>query len=217
MLRSEDNSNRNPYVTRFGDEYHFEHNDGIQCSTLLGYWSDWYECIELGRVRKVPITGKAFSWHSGVHVYIGSIEAGIESPDKEPFLQYGDLMDIITSPNDPIFMLHHANLDRSKSWYMYNNYNKENIFWGFPVQNSRSVPANQEYAGINLNEPVSSAWGFTRKSLGLAAPGDENALLTHADVLCMINVWTAPYVYDDIESVSQMRPGTTRLNHDGSN
>jgi len=216
MLRSENNDNNNPYVTRFGDEFHFEHNDGIQCSTLLGYWSDWYECIELGRVRKIPITGKSFSWHSGAHVYTGSLQAGFQSLSKPIVIQGGDMLDVITSPNDPMFMLHHANLDRSKMWYMYNNYNKENIFWGFPVQNSVSVPANQVYPGINLNEEASSAWGFTRKLLGLKTPGNQDALLTHADALCMLNVWTAPYVYDDMQEEAQMRPGNRFLKHTGS-
>jgi len=216
MLRSDSNTNNNPWVTRFGDEFHYGHQDGIQCDSILGYWLDWYECIELGRVRGMSVTGSSFSWHSGAHIGIGMTQIGIESPDKSPYLQYGDMMDIITSPNDPLFMLHHANLDRSKSWYQYNNYNKENFFYGFPIQDSRSIPANQAYDGINLNDQVASAWGFTRKGLGLDQPGDPNALLTHSDVLCQVNVWTAPYVYDQLQNVANMKPGVVALNHQGS-
>eukprot|EP01098_Paradermamoeba_levis_P003949 TRINITY_DN1736_c0_g1_i1.p1 TRINITY_DN1736_c0_g1~~TRINITY_DN1736_c0_g1_i1.p1 ORF type:complete len:865 (-),score=267.51 TRINITY_DN1736_c0_g1_i1:60-2654(-) len=187
-LRNKGNTNANPTVTRFGKQFQYNRDDFIQCTTLQGYWSDWYECIELGTVRGQQVAeAEAFSHHSGPHLLIGGLSG----------TQGGDFLDVVTSPNEPMFMFHHANMDRSKMWYMANNYNKENICWGYPVKNASSVPGGVVYAGINLNDAMATAWGFTAKDLGL---GNSTNLVTHADALCYLSVNNAPYVYADMQA-----------------
>lgn len=106
----------------------------MQCQTINGYWLDWYECIELGRVRGQNLIDDpvrvSFSYHSGAHIMIGAFNmtGGIS--------RSGDLCDVVTSPTEPVFMFHHANLERTKMWYMFNNYNKLSYFYGYPVKNA---------------------------------------------------------------------------------
>jgi len=106
-------------------------------------------------------------------------------------------MDVVTSPNEPLFWFHHANMDRSKMWFMQMNFDKENIFYGFPVSNSSSIPEGTVYPGINLNDPMASAWGFTLYQLGLSST-PSNTLATHADMICHLSPHTSPYIYDDM-------------------
>jgi hypothetical protein len=185
-LRNADNTNDNPFVTRFGTQYSYDSEDFDDCRMLQGYWNDWFECIELGSVRGKRVVDGVISHHSGPHLQMG----GAEGTDG------GDFMDVVTSPNEPLFMFHHANMDRSKMWYMLNNANKGNIFYGFPVKNSASIPGGIRYDGINLNDVMASAWGFTGDELGLNVGHD--GLLTHADALCYLAPFTAPYTYDDM-------------------
>lgn len=52
--------------------------------------------------------------HGTVHMWVGGV-----TPDGHP----GSLADTVTSPNDPIFWLHHANIDRiAESWWAANDY-----------------------------------------------------------------------------------------------
>ena len=49
--------------------------------------------------------------HSGVHVWVGGHWTA-KSPAWGTATAVGDMLDIFTSPNDPLFFSHHANLDR---------------------------------------------------------------------------------------------------------
>jgi len=197
-LRSEDDTNPNPYVTRFGKEFVYTEEDFNTCRSIAGYWMDWYGCIELGAVRGKRVTKNNISHHSGAHLVIGDT-ASPALPGQE--FDGGDFMDVVTSPNEPLFMFHHANMDRSKMWYMLRNENKANICWGFPVKNARTIPLLKEYPGINLNDEMASAWGFTAESLGLSNI-PHSGLLTHADAMCQFSPFTSPYIYDDMVGVS---------------
>lgn len=59
--------------------------------------------------------------------------------------------------------------------------------------------ATLQYPGINLNEEVANAWGFTGKGLGLN--DNDSELLKHSDALCMLSPFAAPYIYDDMIGV----------------
>jgi hypothetical protein len=48
----------------------------------------------------------------------------------------GDFEDTVTSPNDPLFMFHHANLDRNNRWWMHTAAAKSAIYYGYPARES---------------------------------------------------------------------------------
>ena len=104
----------------------------------------------------------------------------------------GDFQDPVTSPNDPIFMLHHANLDRNKMSWMSNNEDSSDYFYGFSTvgnviskSTGKLIRVSEEggglYEGIALNDFVSSNWGFTDDDLGISAHASSSELWTHAD------------------------------------
>ena len=184
-LRSDGNENKNPYTTRWGKVYNYSPADYELCQSVSGYWDNWYSCVEVGIVAGDKLVDG--SLHSGPHISIGGSK----------LLNRGDFRDVVTSPNDPLFMFHHANLDRSKMWFLFNNQEKADNFWGFPIVNSSSiVPPNDIYPGINLNDQMANAWGFTSEDLGIE--NGPSGLWTHADILCNVNPATSPYLYDDM-------------------
>eukprot|EP01094_Clydonella_sp_ATCC50884_P011313 TRINITY_DN21109_c0_g1_i1.p1 TRINITY_DN21109_c0_g1~~TRINITY_DN21109_c0_g1_i1.p1 ORF type:complete len:445 (+),score=149.24 TRINITY_DN21109_c0_g1_i1:61-1335(+) len=195
-LRSEKNTVDTVAVTRYGSPFAYEAADFETCRTLLGSgvrWEQWYECVELGSVNGVRLVkGQHISLHSGPHVTIGGTRKKLQPHAM------GDFKDVVTSPNDPVFMLHHANLDRSKMWWMLHNEHLASTYWGYPASGARTIPKQEMYPGINLNEPMASTWGFSADLFGW---GKSTQLLTHADSLCNFSPRAAPYVYDDMQEV----------------
>lgn len=83
--------------------------------------------------------------HSRGHAFIGG-----QDNDGNP----GALMDTITSPNDPIFWLHHANVDRiSEQWWSAHDY--------------QFTPDNDGPIGDNADDPM-APYEFTNRQM--AAP-----------------------------------------------
>lgn len=109
----------------------------------------------------------------------------------------GDFQNMDTSPNDPIFMLHHANLDRLKMNWMSKNSDAAAYYYGFstvgntvaagsgggqggppdgppngPPHRHRTLQGSVStgvYSGLGLFDTVSSTWGFTDSDTGIAA------------------------------------------------
>ena len=71
----------------------------------------------------------------------------------------------MTSPNDPIFMFHHANLDRNAKQWMANNEDRRAAAYGYPT--SGTIDGRSE--GMFLADVASSAFPFTAQNLGLDA------------------------------------------------
>merc|ERR1712113_268240 len=110
---------------------------------------EWQDCIENARVRDRESNASAFWNHaSGLHWMHSQFHAKIGSfhgywPDNFPFmspklnLTMGDMMGVATSPNDPLFPFHHANVDRlNMAWQQdavprYPDLPARN--WGYPV------------------------------------------------------------------------------------
>ena len=94
-------------------------------------WMGWQECVENGRApRRADNASAAFDFVSGLawlhsqpHVKVGSWDENssafgaalpccpVDFARVGP-LAMGDFFDLATSPNDPLFLLHHANVDR---------------------------------------------------------------------------------------------------------
>ena len=108
----------------------------------------------------------------------------------------GDFEDPVTSPNDPLFMFHHANVDRSMRWWMLKNEAKRSTFYGFPAANAEGIRENsgKSYYGQNLLDVMSSTWGFTVADLGFSSA--STGFQTNADLLCHNGPSTSAYTYD---------------------
>ncbi|KAL3931474.1 MAG: hypothetical protein SGBAC_011291, partial [Bacillariaceae sp.] len=196
ILRGE-NMETSAFATRYGSGSGWEVSPptadtwwGCTTDSILK-WNDWYSCIEQGRQ----------SLHSGPHASIGG-----RGPDGTGTR--------VTSPNGPIFMFHHANLDRNRMWWMLRHSDEETVckYYGFPLSDGtfigpgRDGNENGAFDGAHLNDVVSSSWGFAPEDLGVEAEIDETTsvaqsvtagtLMTHADMICYLNPDTAAYTYD---------------------
>ena len=205
FLRHPNSTNTSPVFVRYGPGFEMNASDATVCHELGGLLLDWYNCIELGiNSNNTVVTSNggfpgdfpASSQHSGPHVMIGGMEGTSE----------GDFKDVATSPNDPLFMFHHANMDRSKMHWMHWNSAIADQYYGFPEENSTAVgPKAYEgtFYGINLFDVISDGWGFTAGDLGLShmdpSSYQPDEMMTNADVLCYLSPAASPYIYDSME------------------
>eukprot|EP00931_Biecheleriopsis_adriatica_P060248 TRINITY_DN36160_c0_g1_i1.p1 TRINITY_DN36160_c0_g1~~TRINITY_DN36160_c0_g1_i1.p1 ORF type:complete len:841 (-),score=136.83 TRINITY_DN36160_c0_g1_i1:23-2524(-) len=96
---------------------------------------------------------------------------------------YGDFADAWTSPNDPIFFFHHANVDRNlMEWQQ--RHRSQAPHYSFP---KASLPCK----GHGLHDISGPSWPFEGLLLGLDGP------LTNADLIA-VDGFTGPYTYDSL-------------------
>ena len=192
ILRGNDNTNQRPYHVRYGSgvndwEVSAPSSDDLwQCTADdKSLWNDWYKCIE---------SGEQVSFHTDPHSIGGEAD---NSGAK------GDFRDAQTSPNDPLFMFHHNNLERNHMWWMRRKHHDADTvcsYYGFPVTGGEYIEpggrnnGNGDFEGAHLNDVASSAWGFTANDLDFGS--DDITYLTHADLICHMNPNTSPYTYD---------------------
>ena len=105
---------------------------------------------------------------------------------------YGDFADAWTSPNDPIFFFHHANVDRHLMTWQQKNTAKAPHF-GFLQP---SIPCK----GHGLEDVVGAAHPFDGSLLGL-----DSGPLTNADVLAADGLHLGPYTYDTLVKHTSLR------------
>merc|ERR1712187_640291 len=190
------------FVTRYGSssDWFFSTENQSKC-LQTECWDDWYHCIDAqdGDV----------DFHTGVHKVVGGIlldpseENSSVSPPVRPLTKHGDLEDSNTSPNDPVFMFVHANLERNKAAWMAAHSSELSNYYGYGGGQNEcfGAPWYEEkcttggYYGVNLGDVISSQFPFSSEDLGLSAldtPG-----ITHAEYLCYVGPTTAPYTYAD--------------------
>jgi tyrosinase len=185
FLRGTKSTNTNQYNTRYGrvPSVPTKGSSSACASTSVFPWIKWYACIETG-----DSGGPSPSFHSNPHPSIGGSSGTSQ----------GDFLDPVSSPNDPIFMLHHANLDRNKLHWMSANSDSVSYFYGYPI-NGQLTPANGTRTGLGLAQAVSSTWGFTDGDVGIQAHASApSTLWTHADALCHLSPTVSPYTYDTL-------------------
>lgn len=240
FLRGSENLVNSTYMNRYGSGTAWEASVGEtctdyfwDCTSSTENWLDWFACIEGGSVNYPS----APALHSPHPVIGGRVGGGGGRPGGGPpggggpppggrSLQggggggrgpsvRGDLEDPQTSPNSPLFMFFHANLDRNRLWWMQRHSTDEDKcnYYGFPVENAprisgpdRFTPGGADYYGAHLNDISSSAWGFTLQDLGFegfaTVANTTNTIngtvyqVTNADLLCWLDPSTAPYTYD---------------------
>mmetsp|Transcript_50262 Transcript_50262/g.114186 ORF Transcript_50262/g.114186 Transcript_50262/m.114186 type:complete len:756 (-) Transcript_50262:424-2691(-) len=186
MLRGPDATRTETTVLRFGTStYAYDPNDFWKCANLDSFWYDWYECVEQGSAGGMKVVSG--SLHSGPHGQVG----GKSSDDS------GDFEDVASSPNDPIFFFHHADVDRNAFWWMHVNADKRASAYGYPTENCTGVGpySGLNYYGQHLMDTMADAWGFSAQDLGFS---DSMDLQTNADILCKVSPTTAVYTYDFI-------------------
>lgn len=162
-------------VTRYGKSWSFATSAQDQCAATSGCWNDWYSCIEGG--------SSSGNFHSGAHQTIGGTSGSYR----------GDFEDPTTSPNDPIFMFHHANVDRNRMKWMGANAGESSVYYGFSTKCTGPLTNRCPTGGISIGDVITSQWPFTSTSLGLS--GLTSDAITHADILCHVGPTTAPYSY----------------------
>ena len=160
--------------------------------TLQAVWGEHW--VELEATSKTPSPGADFL--TCYFLKLSYIEILVKS---NMALFY--ILKCCASPNDPIFMLHHINLDRYKTAWMIANSDSATYFYGFSTVGNLVKGTGTVYSGIGLNDYVSSAWGFTDTNLGISAHSSSSSLWTHADALCYLQPTTAPYTYDDYTNI----------------
>lgn len=165
------------FVTRFGTTWSYERSDHIACVITARCWSNWYDCIE-----------RSASFHSRAHSVIGGqIGAAI-----------GDYKDPSTSFNDPLFIFHHAGIDRHRLEWMAAHMSEESVYFGYSGSSSSCAKSASSMSscptgGIELFDTISELWPFSSQHLGLTSIVSSG--ITHADVLCYLGPKTAPYTY----------------------
>lgn len=101
---------------------------------------------------------------------------------------YGDFSDAWSSPNDPIFFFHHANLDRHLMTWQHKRRDQAPGY-SFP---SIAVPCR----GHGYEDVVSETWPFGAELLGLDR---EHGFLTNKDIIAADGLSPgSPYTYDTL-------------------
>lgn len=162
--------------------------------------------VRVRRSRKIEVN----ALHSQVH-----------------FKLWGDMGDVATSPNDPIFFSHHADMDRSAMTWMANSEHLESDFWHFPRDSSDSSGRPRagfsgptsiyglKYCGARFKErypafePYAHAWtpGTTlHDTMNRGYPfmqlfNEKNNAhpYTPKDIIMHTTISQTPYTYDTLE------------------
>lgn len=180
--------------------------DGAQDMGVLAYTPENYEtCVSQTNFAQFNwcLDTESANWvHGAAHFLIGSTDSdlyGFGCPWFSPpnmtasGVRQGDYIDKFTSPNDPIFWLHHAFLDRISLEFMKRNQDQANQYWGFKASSENgTVPEVVE--GTFLDDVISSAWPFEGDIV--YSEDAPQGPLTFADALCHVGPQTAIYTYD---------------------
>lgn len=189
FLRSAENTNTATSATRLGASTTFDAVTQQSCIDDSECWNDWYQCVD----------GATTNWHSAGHSGIGG---------RSGLLQ-GDMTDAITSPNDPVFFLHHNGIERNRLLWMEAHADLRGSYYGYGGLESgcQTIPSFENIACINATSPnpypitsgievtdvVSALFPFTSEQLGLTSITSDG--LTHGDALCYLGPDTAPFEF----------------------
>ncbi|KAJ3168433.1 hypothetical protein HK101_011632 [Irineochytrium annulatum] len=110
----------------------------------------------------LTFAGNLENIHNSFHMGVGGAVSGTD--------KYGDMVDPLISPNDPIFFLHHANIDRLWGLWQQNHPNIASDFTGTVTQGCvldkcPQINVDSSYLLPNFNIPVSEAILLGRNQL----------------------------------------------------
>ncbi|HYZ93690.1 MAG TPA: tyrosinase family protein [Actinomycetota bacterium] len=106
----------------------------------------WAACLPDGRTTPSASPGK-FTLHNVVHVWVG----GVITPNADGPRLLGTMTVPLASPNDPVFFLHHANIDRLwAEWQDAHGLNTYEPRTGYPLNNRDDVMQPFDTHGIRV-------------------------------------------------------------------
>lgn len=103
---------------------------------------------------------------------------------------YGDFADPWSSPNDPIFFFHHANVDRHLMTWQYRHKGQAASHYGFPASSS---PCK----GHGLNDVLGPSRHFDASLLSQELSGSP---ITNLHAVSIDGLTAGPYTYDSLQS-----------------
>lgn len=135
----------------------------------------------------------------------------------------GDLKDVATSVNDPIFFSYHADIDRSSMTWMLKTQYLEREYWKYPVDQDVPPMTNAEFSGpFNVYHVIRCAYlrdGLHPKYHPFTTPWVPGTLLNDVvnagypmSTLFGENCATAPYTHKDVIELSA--PSNTIYTYD---
>ncbi|GMI41753.1 hypothetical protein TeGR_g3434 [Tetraparma gracilis] len=184
-MRGADNFLSASTLTRFGSPWSYSIDLQDKC-LAESCWAEWYgDCIE-------------GEFHSGAHTGIGGDGSGGAE---------GDFKDVVTSPNDPVFWFHHANIDRNRMlWTAGKGEEDKAAFYGYGGALDKDACQMKGYCpagGIELTDTISALWPFDAAAdLGVETVGEGGRWAVHADVICALAPDTAAYAYQEPQQIS---------------
>ncbi|MBN3923022.1 tyrosinase family protein [Nostoc sp. NMS4] len=177
-----------------GDAYPIPQKDVDQALAINNY--DLFRPALEGFISINPngkVTGGAFL-HNYIHGLVGGVKViGVDPMTGVPAIQpLGTMSSVPSSPLDPVFWLHHANVDRLWAEWQNNNH-----------QGSAFYPSTDQPFGHNLNDPM-WPWDGNLSTPGAIGPGDilsylprflNSDVVTPADTL---DIRKYGYTYDTL-------------------
>merc|ERR1712154_401186 len=118
-----------------------------------------------------------------------TLSIGAEREDQQ---MIGDFVDQSTSPNDPIFMFHHVNMDRYLMEWQLRHYD-DSPYYKYPTSGYQT--------GLNLDDVVSPEAPFTKLLFAKDSIGDGP--YTIRDIWDGTNIVDAVYTYDTVLDLIQ--------------
>ncbi|MBH8561559.1 tyrosinase family protein [Nostoc sp. CENA67] len=139
------------------------------------------------------ITGGAFL-HNYIHGLVGGVQiTGIDPVTGVPAIQpLGTFSSVPSSPNDPVFWIHHANVDRLWAEWQANGHAGSDFY-----------PSTGQPYGHNLNDPM-WPWDGGQSQPGTIGPGDIKSylpILSPDDIVTpkdTLSIRDYGYTYDTI-------------------
>ena len=207
-LRTERNNPRTNGITRYPvcEGPSLTKLDFNRCAALVSSSIDEYmECLSEFRT---PYHG---SLHSEAHMWLGSrvppedpsctpLDGSAAEDSSMPVL--GDFFDVTTSVNDPIWMLHHANIDRAAFHFQHTNKQHAGTYHSYRAATGSGMwfelygPAAMK--GLLLLDVITPRQPFRGSDLGFDRIGGPVGELTVADSFCWANPSSGLYTYDTV-------------------
>jgi len=159
-------------------------------------WADFYWCHE-----SPPLNAP----HEFTHLWVASIASDMEGflcPEFNKASVYsgynlGDYIDKATSPNDPIFMLHHSFVDLNTQEWMRKYPEHASDYWGYQASKQIFLDDNPPDSTL-LYDIINDHWPFLGEDM-FDQPDAPTGPVKHWEAICWSGAYTARYTYDIFE------------------
>ena len=141
------------------------------------------------------------------------LDAGLDSYellDKEWMYKIGDMADVTSSPNDPIFWVHHMNMDRYWMFWKLIHYDERDDYYGY-YESGASTGGNLDDIMNEIDPFIDIYYDESNTKLNNKGPYTARDIIDYTDFL------TSDYTYDTILDIIKpcdydMYPDLNKLN-----